>query len=143
MAGNLTASDMSSLFAPVPFGETRISLWEQAAAPEHAVLWDLFRSLDMDRQSRVLHKWEAHVRELQAGPAAIQNPAIHAIAAWAGVSGRARQAMKRSSPAHVQAIEAQILAFLQQVGGRSGGCRSSCPAPGAACCLPLLAGLVA
>ena len=122
MAGNLTASDMSSLFSPVPFGESRTTLWEQAAAPEHAVLWDLFRSLDMDRQSRVLHKWEAHVRELQAGPAAIQNPAVHAIAAWAAVSGRARQAMKRSSPAHVQAIETQILLFLQQVGG----CNSSC-----------------
>lgn len=59
-------------------------------------------------------KWEAHVRELQAGPAAIRNPAIDAIAAWAGVSSKARAAMKRSSPAAVQAIEAPILAFLQQ-----------------------------
>lgn len=54
MAGTLTAADMSSLFKPVPFGEARPSLWEQAAAPEHAVLWDLFRSLDMDKQGRVL-----------------------------------------------------------------------------------------
>ena len=54
------------------------------------------------------------MRELQAGPAAIQNPAVDAIAAWAGVSWKARQAMKRSSPAHVQAIEGQILQFLRQ-----------------------------
>lgn len=56
------------------------------------------------------------MRELQAGPAAILNPAVQAIAAWAGVSWKARQAMKRSSPSHVAAIEAPILAFLQ-VGG--------------------------
>ena len=59
-------------------------------------------------------KWEAHVRELQAGPAAIRSPAVDAIAAWAGVSTRARQAMKRSSPEVVQALEDLVLAFLQQ-----------------------------
>lgn len=43
MAGALTASEMASLFKPVPFGEQRVTLWERAAQPEHAVLWDLFR----------------------------------------------------------------------------------------------------
>jgi hypothetical protein len=66
----------------------------------------------MDKQGRVLQKWEAHVRELQAGPAAISNPAIDALAAWAGVSSKARQAMKRAGPSLVQAIEAQLLDFL-------------------------------
>ncbi|PSC69651.1 R3H domain-containing 4 isoform X2 [Micractinium conductrix] len=116
MAGTLTASDMASLFKPVPFGEARPSLWEQAAAPEHAVLWDLFRSLEMDKQSRVLQKWEAHVRELQASPAAIRNPAVEAIAAWAQVSWKARQAMKRCSPSAVAAMEAPILAYVQDDG---------------------------
>ncbi|KAL4458348.1 hypothetical protein ABPG75_013213 [Micractinium tetrahymenae] len=114
MAGALTAADMASLFKPVPFGEQRASVWERAAQPEHAFLWDMFRSLEMDKQARVLQKWEAHVRELQAGPSAIRNPAVQAIAAWAGVGWKARQAMKRSSPSHVAAIEAPILAFLQQ-----------------------------
>ncbi len=36
--------------------------------------------------------------------------------AQAGISWKARQAMKRSSPSHVHAIEVPILAFLQQVG---------------------------
>ena len=55
MAGALTAAEMASLFKPVPFGAPRgSSPWELAAQPEHAVLWDLFRSLDMDKQSRVL-----------------------------------------------------------------------------------------
>jgi len=62
------------------------------------------------------------VRELQASSAAIHNPAVEAIAAWAGVSAKARQAMKRSSPSHVAAIEAPILAFLQEV-RRWGFCR--------------------
>ncbi len=236
MAGALTAADMASLFKPVPFGQPRTSVWERAAQPEHAYLWDMFRSLEMDKQARVLQvrrggcpvpgkasavrgrarccagwlgqgqrrawrgregagqpgwrqrrarcgaavrrvagagsaraastrgqklalgteggalrcsvqgsslrppsachraphlpaafahgraldpaaallthplalpplmppsqKWEAHVRELQAGPAAIRNPAVQAIAAWAGVSWKARQAMKRSNPSH-------------------------------------------
>lgn len=39
----------------------------------------------MDKQTRVLQKWEAHVRELQAGPNPIRNPAVDAMAAWAGV----------------------------------------------------------
>ncbi len=38
----------------------------------------------MDKQTRVLQKWEAHVRELQAGPNHIHNPAVDAMAAWAG-----------------------------------------------------------
>lgn len=114
MAGALTAADMASLFKPVPFGQPRTSVWERTAQPEHAYLWDMFHSLEMDKQARVLQKWEAHVRELQAGPAAILNPAVQAIAAWAGVSWKARQAMKRSSPSHVAAIEAPILAFLQE-----------------------------
>lgn len=38
----------------------------------------------MDKQTRVLQKWEAHVRELQAGPNPIRNPAVDAMAAWAG-----------------------------------------------------------
>lgn len=119
MAGTLSAADMASLFKPVPFGEQRASLWEQAARPEHRILFDMFRSLDMDKQTRVLQKWEAHVRELQAGPAAIPDPAIDALAAWAGVSFKARQAMKRA-PTTCEAIEAQLLAFLQQQDGGQG-----------------------
>lgn len=54
MAGALTAADMASLFKPVPFGQPRTSVWERAAQPEHAYLWDMFRSLEMDKQARVL-----------------------------------------------------------------------------------------
>jgi hypothetical protein len=57
-------------------------------------------------------KWEAHVQELQASPAAVRSPAVDALAAWAGVSWKARQAMKRAPPT-CEAIEGQILAFLR------------------------------
>lgn len=91
-----------------------VSLFAQSSIPEQPrpTLSTLQLPIHLSRPQ----KWEAHVRELQAGPSAIRNPAIDAIAAWAGVSWKARAAMKRSTPASVQCIEAPILAFLQQVG---------------------------
>ena len=53
-AGTLNAEQMESLFAPVPFGEPRVSALERIAAPEHALVWDMFRSIDPDKQARVL-----------------------------------------------------------------------------------------
>lgn len=39
----------------MPFGESgQPSLFSRAAAPENVALWDLFRSVDMDKESRVL-----------------------------------------------------------------------------------------
>ncbi|KAI3435744.1 hypothetical protein D9Q98_001802 [Chlorella vulgaris] len=116
MAGALTAADMASLFKPAPFGETRTSLWEQAAQPEHAVLWNYFRSVEMDKQGRVLEKWQSHVRELQARPAVVHNPAVDALTAWARVNWKARQAMKRAGPCFVQATEDQVLSFSEDDG---------------------------
>ena len=85
-------------------------------------LWELFRSVEMDRECRVLSKWQEHVRELQHAAASAcgcggssLGPAAAALAAWAGVSGRARQALKRAPPALVGEIEAQVRAFLQQL----------------------------
>ena len=67
MAPPLTAKDMESLFKPAPFGDTGyVSAFTLAAAPEHAALWDLFRSVDSDKQNRVLLKWEEHVKELRS-----------------------------------------------------------------------------
>jgi len=56
--------------------------------------------------------------------------------AQAGISWKARQAMKRSSPSHVHAIEVPILAFLQQVGeaGLPGMDGVQCAAPAVPIC---------
>jgi hypothetical protein len=53
-AGTLNAEQMESLFSPVPFGEPRVSVLERIAAPEHAPIWDMFRSIDPDKQAAVL-----------------------------------------------------------------------------------------
>lgn len=53
-SGSLTADAMEALFQPVPFGEVRVSTLEQVSAPEHAPIWDMFRSIDPDKQTKVL-----------------------------------------------------------------------------------------
>jgi hypothetical protein len=45
---------MEALFQPVPFGDVRVSALEQISAPEHAPIWDMFRSIDPDKQAKVL-----------------------------------------------------------------------------------------
>lgn len=55
MAGALTARDMDALFKPVPFGETgHVTALSEAVTAENQALWDIFRSINYDRQSRVL-----------------------------------------------------------------------------------------
>lgn len=50
-----TACLQEALFKPVPFGETGyVSLFSQATSREYVEVWDLFRSVDMDKESRVL-----------------------------------------------------------------------------------------
>jgi cyclopropane fatty-acyl-phospholipid synthase-like methyltransferase len=51
---------MESLFKPVPFGEVRVSPMEEVLSAAYAQIWDLFRSIDMDKEQRVLEvgcKW--------------------------------------------------------------------------------------
>jgi hypothetical protein len=45
---------MEALFQPVPFGEERVSTLEKISGPEHAPVWDMFRSIDPDKQAKVL-----------------------------------------------------------------------------------------
>ena len=65
MAGALTARDMDALFKPVPFGETgHVTALSEAVTAENQALWDIFRSIDFDKQSRVLEvrclaRWSA------------------------------------------------------------------------------------
>lgn len=52
VVGLMTASDMEALFKPVPFGDTgHRSALTQAAAPDLLPVWDLFRSVDEDKQN--------------------------------------------------------------------------------------------
>lgn len=49
----MDAQHMAGLFSPAPFGESRPSALQTALA-ETPQLWDMFRNIDMDKQSRVL-----------------------------------------------------------------------------------------
>ena len=55
LAGPLTAADMSALFNPVPFGGMRDSpLTQIREDPEAAAVWDSFRNIDPEKESKVL-----------------------------------------------------------------------------------------
>lgn len=127
MAPPLTAKDMESLFKPAPFGDTGyVSAFTLAAAPEHAPLWDLFRSVDSDKQNRVLLKWEEHVKELRAevntntegGLKKADSAVVAATVAlqgWAAVGPRGRKALRRAPRGCAEDIEAPILRLIESV----------------------------
>ena len=120
MAPALTAKDMESLFKPAPFGDTgHVSAFTLAAAPEHAALWDLFRSVDADKQARVLAKWAEHVQELQDSAQADSGEGSAAAAAaeaavkgWAAVGPRARKALRRAPHGCVHELETEVAQFM-------------------------------
>ena len=45
---------MEALFQPVPFGEVRESVLGKISTPDNAPIWDMFRSIDPDKQQKVL-----------------------------------------------------------------------------------------
>ena len=55
MAGPLTASEMEGLFKPVPFGDSRrVSPLQEVLQPENAIILDMFRNIDYDKQTRFM-----------------------------------------------------------------------------------------
>jgi hypothetical protein len=116
---------MESLFKPAPFGDTGyVSVFTLAAAPEHAPLWDLFRSVDSDKQNRVLLKWEEHVKELRAevtndsegGLKKADSAVVAATVAlqgWAAIGPRGRKALRRAPHGCSSEIEAPILRLIE------------------------------
>ena len=62
LAGPLTFADIQSLFQPIPFGDPAPpSAFEQAMAPQNLPVWEGFRSIDMDKQTRVLQVHSATI----------------------------------------------------------------------------------
>ena len=129
LAGPLTLSSISSLYSPAPFGGggPPSALSRVLPGGEGAAVWEAFRSVDSDRQSRALAAWEGHLAAAgRAGgrraSSAARRPADAATAAaaaataglraWAGVSHRAREALKRAGASRVDAVEAPVLLWL-------------------------------
>jgi len=126
LAGKLTAEDMQGLFSPVPFGNAPVkSALQLASEPRAYAIWESFVSIDMDRQARVLEKWEAHIREerrLGRLPSRVP-PEVKALQAWGKVSRKARHGLRQASLAAVEALEAEVLAAKEE--GEVGLCLSS------------------
>jgi len=119
MAPALTAKEMVDLFKPAPFGDTGyVSAFTQAASSEHAHLWDLFRSVDSDKEERVLKKWEQHVKELRRGgdeESKRDAAAVAALQGWSAIGPRGRKALRRAHPGCIEDLEGQILKFCDDL----------------------------
>jgi hypothetical protein len=130
LAGPLSAADMTSLFHPAPFGHVHESplqqISEDAAA---AAVWDSFRSIDPDKERRVLEKWEQYNSDLRAasqrgasasapGP---PSPAAAALKSWSLVNKGSRAALRRANVHSVLVLETQLIELVELVRWR--GCR--------------------
>ena len=141
MTPAMTAKEMQGLFQPAPFGETgHTSMWAMASLPEVAPLWDLFRSVEMDKQDRVLQKWESYLQqqkkelvqeesidistgnespEQREKSICLQMAAAGAQQGWAAVGPRGRKALRRAPFNLVENLESRILE-LCHYGGQDG-----------------------
>lgn len=117
MAGPMSANDMESLFKPTPFGDNpgRVSALTQASQPEHSQIWENFRSIDPDKEAKVLQRWEEHNKEQQAGKAGPveQPPAATALQSWGRVNKKARLALRKANVHTVLQFETQLLDYLE------------------------------
>lgn len=118
--GNMTAEDMQNQFNPPPFGAPpRPTLFSEVSSPENAALWEHFRSIPMDREQKVLDRWEEHNHQKHrevastSGAAAAGDPSATAMKAWAGVSRAARTALKKANPHSVMELEHQVLDLIE------------------------------
>ncbi|KAI8467105.1 MAG: hypothetical protein J3K34DRAFT_45498 [Monoraphidium minutum] len=123
--GRLTAEEMQNQFNPPPFGgPQRPSIFSEVSGPEHAPLWEHFRSISMDREEKVLGRWEDHNRGLAAGggagggasaapPAPPGGSPAAAIRAWARVGRPARAALKKANPHTVMELEHEVMGLLE------------------------------
>ncbi|KAK9845871.1 hypothetical protein WJX81_004685 [Elliptochloris bilobata] len=119
LAGPNAQESRQELEALMRVGREKRTRWlndkllrDMAVSAENQALWDMFRSIDFDKQSRVLERWEAHVKSASAP--ARPSAALVALQAWAGIKRKARDALKRAPPSLVDEIELRVLQFLEQ-----------------------------
>lgn len=87
-------------FKPVPFGfPAPPSAFTLASAPEHAAVWEHFRSIDSDKEARVLQVCRHVGSHMQAATMHTQHTGVHEIQAdpcWRGPKARC------APPCHTQ-----------------------------------------
>jgi hypothetical protein len=135
MAGDLSAEDMEGLFKPIPFGDPPPpSVWQQVSTnsstnPHLAELWEHFRSVSSDRQSRMLEKWQEHIDELkhttttniiESADIKARNAAIAAaLKGWGAMGQRGRRALLNASLSLIHTIECRLDELLHQTSSSS------------------------
>lgn len=127
MAGPLTARTMEAQFNPVPFGSYPPPSAFELAMQEP--LWEHFRNIDLDKEAKVLQRWEQHNLEEQqqqqqqhcyvnSGPLTQHQQqaaaAADALGKWRSVSRSARAALKKANVHSVLELEMQLINFLTQ-----------------------------
>lgn len=112
MAGPMTAKEMEAHFKPPPWGDIQPPSALDTMLSESDV-WDIFRNIDMDKEARLLKKWELHNAEtskhskkLKVGPLEYAHEAMEK---WAFVDKGSRFALKRTNPHTVLEMEMEVL----------------------------------
>ena len=118
-AGPMSAADMQGLFHPAPFGSTKESPLQQIRDdPETAAVFESFRSIDPDKQSRVLERWETYNKSLRANSRFTStvgqnvSPAALALRKWSAVTKAARAALRKAKISSVLALESLLLELV-------------------------------
>ena len=114
-AGPLSAADMQNLFHPAPFGSVRESPLSQIREdPAAAAVFESFRNIDPDKQTRVLERWEAYNQSLRTKPydGESVSPAALALRKWSVVNRSARAALRKAKISSVLALESLILDYI-------------------------------
>eukprot|EP00197_Chlamydomonas_leiostraca_P006316 CAMPEP_0202863686 /NCGR_PEP_ID=MMETSP1391-20130828/4221_1 /ASSEMBLY_ACC=CAM_ASM_000867 /TAXON_ID=1034604 /ORGANISM="Chlamydomonas leiostraca, Strain SAG 11-49" /LENGTH=377 /DNA_ID=CAMNT_0049543345 /DNA_START=163 /DNA_END=1296 /DNA_ORIENTATION=+ len=145
MTGPMSLEQMEAQFKPAPFGYRAPSALEIIARPQHAAVWEGFRTIDADREERLLARWAEHNRQQGAGgregagptQRGGQTPEAQALARWARIGKKARAALRKANVHAVLALEAQLLQYLEEcvVPVEAAAATTSAPAgssPGAA-----------
>ena len=131
MAPDLTAEAIDSLFKPVPFGEPRRpSVFVEICDESYAPIWDIFRMVDMDKEQRILGKWEAYVRELENSVVSHRSCTSlgktekdeeqRVVAAkqyhdrWGKLMQKGKVALKKAPRAYIEEIEKGMMACLTE-----------------------------
>eukprot|EP01026_Neomeris_dumetosa_P075769 TRINITY_DN805_c1_g1_i2.p2 TRINITY_DN805_c1_g1~~TRINITY_DN805_c1_g1_i2.p2 ORF type:complete len:309 (+),score=54.18 TRINITY_DN805_c1_g1_i2:262-1188(+) len=118
MAGPMTAEQMDSLYQPAPFGDTgyRTAFRRLIEHPGENQVWAKFLDITMDKEIKVLERWEAHVKAEKLPKKQKSTPAQLALSRWSRVSRECRKFLKKAHWQQVWDVESQIIEFMQQTG---------------------------
>eukprot|EP01024_Parvocaulis_polyphysoides_P070510 TRINITY_DN8702_c0_g2_i1.p1 TRINITY_DN8702_c0_g2~~TRINITY_DN8702_c0_g2_i1.p1 ORF type:complete len:311 (-),score=52.05 TRINITY_DN8702_c0_g2_i1:977-1909(-) len=115
MAGPMTATFMDSLYQPCPFGDTgyRTAFRQLSENPNSNEIWSKFLDISMDKEAKVLERWEAHLKAEKMAKKSKLSPAQLAWNRWGRISAYYRKFLKKAHWQQVWDIESQILEITQ------------------------------